>query len=263
MHHGGRLTDVAPPFAEVEVHPAQSQNEYDPYPGSDGITEVETPQHAAAIAYAADAVRDQARNLGRECLVTTNSGLYYRPVTETERRQCQTAPYLVPDVLVALGMTLDEATSYRIWERGKPPDLVMEMASPGTVDRDSGFKQAEYAAIGVPEYWQYDPFGEFLRPRLQGWHLQGGVYVPIAGGAYRADLAGQLWPSRALGTSWGLLDSGKLRLLDSVSDTWHWPPREGRDREAALRQEAEAQTRRDRDEIERLKALLHQADLSP
>ncbi len=112
MHHGGRLADVAPLFAEAEVHPAQSQNKYnyDPYPGSDGIVEVETPQHAAAIAYAADAVRDQARNLGQECLVTTNFGLYYRPVTETERRRRQTVPYRVPDVLVALGMTLDEAT---------------------------------------------------------------------------------------------------------------------------------------------------------
>ncbi len=139
----------------------------------------------------------------------------------------------------------------------------MEMALPGTVDRDSGFKQAEYAAIGVPEYWQYDPFGEFLRLRLQGWYLQGGVYVPIAGGVYRADLVGRLWPTRALGTSWGLLDSGKLRLLDAVSDPWHRPLREGRDREVSLHRAAEAQTRRDRDEIERLKALLRQAGLRP
>lgn len=130
MCHGGRLADVAPPFAEVEVHSAQNQDKYDPYPGSDGIPEVETPQHSAAIAYAADAIRDQARNLGQECLVTTNSGLYYRPVTATEHRQRQIAPYLVPNVLVALGMILGEATSYKIWERGRPPDLVMEMASP-------------------------------------------------------------------------------------------------------------------------------------
>ncbi len=252
MSHGSPLVDVAPPGAAVETHSTQHPDQYDPYPGSDGVTEVETPQHAAAIAYAADAIRDQARHLGQDCLVTTNSGLYYRPVTVTECRQFRPAPYLVPDVLVALGMTLDGATSYKIWERGQPPDLVMEMASPHTVRRDLDFKPETYAAIGVSEYWQYDPFGEFLQPRLQGWRLQGEVYVPIAAGIYRPDLGGRLWPSRALHTWWGLLDSGELRLLDSGHDTWHRPLREGRDREAARADQAEA-------EIARLQALLRRA----
>ena len=33
-----------------------------------------------------------------------------------------------------------------------------------------------YARLGVKEYWQYDPTGEYLSPVLQGLRLAGGAY---------------------------------------------------------------------------------------
>ena len=38
-----------------------------------------------------------------------------------------------------------------------PPDLVIEILSPGTEDRDRGYKLKMYARYGVPEYWIVDP----------------------------------------------------------------------------------------------------------
>lgn len=40
-----------------------------------------------------------------------------------------------------------------------PPDLIVEVVSPGTTNenRDYRFKRSEYAARGVPEYWAIDP----------------------------------------------------------------------------------------------------------
>jgi len=38
-----------------------------------------------------------------------------------------------------------------------PPDLVVEVVSPGTVRNDLGRKKATFARFGVPEYWIVDP----------------------------------------------------------------------------------------------------------
>ena len=37
------------------------------------------------------------------------------------------------------------------------PDLVIEILSPATADRDRGYKRALYASHGVAEYWLVDP----------------------------------------------------------------------------------------------------------
>lgn len=38
-----------------------------------------------------------------------------------------------------------------------PPDLVVEILSPGTAERDRGYKLTMYARYGVREYWIVDP----------------------------------------------------------------------------------------------------------
>lgn len=43
-----------------------------------------------------------------------------------------------------------------------PPDLVVEILSPGTKNRDLGIKRRLYAKYGVPEYWIVDPVAETI-----------------------------------------------------------------------------------------------------
>ena len=48
------------------------------------------------------------------------------------------------------------------------PDLVVEILSPATAERDRGYKRMLYAKHGVKEYWLVDPVAEtvsILRPR--------------------------------------------------------------------------------------------------
>jgi len=40
------------------------------------------------------------------------------------------------------------------------PDLVVEIISPGTAERDRGYKKTLYARHGVREYWIVDPKGK-------------------------------------------------------------------------------------------------------
>ena len=47
------------------------------------------------------------------------------------------------------------------------PDLVVEILSPATADRDRGYKRALYARHGVAEYWLIDPVAETVSIHLQ------------------------------------------------------------------------------------------------
>ena len=90
---------------------------------------------------------------------------------------------IAPDVLVAFGVGTHSRSSYLVWEEGKPPDWVLEVASPSTAAKDLDFKRRAYAAMGVPEYWLFDPKGDVFpagQSQLQGLALSGGGYVRLA-----------------------------------------------------------------------------------
>ena len=88
-------------------------------------------------------------------------------------------PWLEPDVLVAFGVGSHRRRSYAIWQEGKPPEFVMEIASVSTWRRDRDEKPAIYESLGVREYFLYDPVGGRLEPRLQGHVLRDGRYRPL------------------------------------------------------------------------------------
>ena len=47
-------------------------------------------------------------------------------------------------------------------EIGGAPDLIVEITSPSTEERDRGYKKTLYARQGVKEYWLADPEGETI-----------------------------------------------------------------------------------------------------
>ena len=61
---------------------------------------------------------------------------------------------LQPDILFISKQRMGIVTEQNI--KG-PPDLVVEVLSPGTADRDRTIKRARYLRFGVREYWIVDP----------------------------------------------------------------------------------------------------------
>ena len=85
-----------------------------------------------------------------------------------------------PDLLVAFGVdpALYKASNgYIIDDPGKPPDFVLEIASPHTGHIDVGAKRDDYAALAIPEYWRFDETGEFHGTRLAGDRLIAGLFT--------------------------------------------------------------------------------------
>lgn len=81
-----------------------------------------------------------------------------------------------PDILVVLSQNLDRLETVRLRGAG---DIVVEIISPDSVTRDRKVKAAEYASVGVPEYWVVDP--RERRETLEVLRLDpDGSYVPIA-----------------------------------------------------------------------------------
>ena len=87
-----------------------------------------------------------------------------------------------PDLLVAFGV--DPAAYYRsnayvISEQGKPPDFVLEIASPSSRRTDRVDKRRDYAELGIAEYWRFDEAARRRDLRLAGDRLVDGRYEPI------------------------------------------------------------------------------------
>ena len=83
-----------------------------------------------------------------------------------------------PDVFVVFGVPKRKRPIYKLWEEGVVPAFVLEVASRGTWREDEGVKARLYERLGVREYWQYDPTGEYLGLHLKGRRLVGGGYEP-------------------------------------------------------------------------------------
>ena len=91
--------------------------------------------------------------------------------------------YIAPDVYVLFGVRgLGALPSYRLWEVGKAPDFVLEVTSAGTHGDDRVEKPPIYAAMGVREYWRFDPECIYMAPPLAGRRLVGGHYQPLPTG---------------------------------------------------------------------------------
>ena len=116
-----------------------------------------------------------------------------------------------------------------------------------------------YAALGIPEYWQYAPHHQYLTEDLLGWQLRDGAYVPIP---LQLDRRRGAWVGRSpiLGTDWELdVVTGTLRLWNPVHRRWYLTVQESgtaHEREAARAAREATRAREAEAEIARLQALL-------
>lgn len=139
------------------------------YPSADGEPVAETYVHLYALLTTLEVLRQYLK--GRQATVLANQFLYY----------AQGFPKLrvAPDVMVIFDVEPGGRDNYKIWEEGKVPSVIFEMTSAGTQAQDTGFKKTLYEQLEVQEYWLFDPKGEWIENKLQGYRLRGESYQPI------------------------------------------------------------------------------------
>ena len=144
------------------------------YPDRDGKPMGETEYHILALTHLYGVLGPWFRR--REGVhVAANMLLYYEQGNPSAVRG--------PDLMVSKGVRGKHfRRSFRTWEEGVAPTTIIEITSRGTKDEDQFEKPAVYARIGVKQYFLFDPLGEYLLPRLQGFRLVNGAYVAMASG---------------------------------------------------------------------------------
>ena len=212
------------------------------YPDSDGEPMAEHDPQYRCITDTRFALEERYRHDDR-VYVGADLLLYY----------AEGDPYksVAPDLFVAFGVPKGHRRNYLLWKEGKAPDVVFEIASAGTWQADLTWKRGLYQGLDIQEYFLFDPLAEYLDPLLQGYCLEGGVYVrltPLPGGE-RGVLG---LASRVLNLElWARPDGGEgmpyvLRLYDPQAGIWLPTPAEEAEarRAAEARAAHEAQARR-------------------
>ena len=240
--HAPTAAAVAAPAAPGAAAPEPDAVEY---PERQWIAQ--SVWHGDAVRLATDALLNRFRDR-EDVLVAMELVVYYERGDNTA--------WLQPDVQVVFGVgRAGNRSTYRIWEEGKPPDFVLEVASPSTAGRDARYKAGEYARIGVREYWRLDPEGALMGTALEGYAATGGRYEPVE--AVERPGRGRYLRSRVLG-----LDL-RSRKRDGATVLVFAEPRTGEEFDGAL-EEAERRrrvaedrvtTERDRADAERNRAL--------
>ena len=152
---------------------------------------------------------------------------------------------VAPDVLVTFGIGQKARRTYRVWQEGKPPDFVMELASETTYENDLGEKMEIYAALGITDYFLCDIEGLYLPAPLMGFTLVDRVYEPIP------QAADGSFHSAVLGLDFHM-HPGDLRLYHPQTHQWLLVPEEAahvRAEQAETRAE-QAETRAEQAERE-------------
>ena len=135
---------------------------------------------------------------------------------------------LVPDLFVVFGVPNKDRPSYKVWEEGKVPAFVLEVASEGTYKKDLRSKKNAYERMGGREYCVFDPKGDMHRPRLQLFRLEEGIYEPA--NSQREPDGSLAVMSETLGLELRFLDD-RLRLWNPVNQEYlleHHEERAGR-----------------------------------
>ena len=156
--------------------------------------------------------------------------IYYRD--EHDRRRA-----LAPDLFVVFG---PDFAQYRdryglsLAEIGKPPDFIMEVASPSTWQADLGYKRDAYHWIRAGEYWLFDPERGRLYGQALAWEQRVGDHY-IERPVYQGDDGMEWAHSPALGLDI-CVEGDWLRFYDPAVGQYLFIQKE----EKAAREAAEA-----------------------
>ncbi|HVW38204.1 MAG TPA: Uma2 family endonuclease [Pirellulales bacterium] len=223
------------------------------YPERDGRLMGETPIHRDVLA---DSVQLLQRWFAHDpqTYISGNMMLYY---VRGEPAKC-----VSPDVFVVRGVERDkDRRTYRVWEEeGRAPELVIEVTSRSSKKEDTKEKFALYRdVLGVREYFLFDPFGEYIKPRLKGYRLSGGEYLPIepVDGRLPSEVAGLHLESH--GRELRFYDPQQKRWVPTAMEGWDEAERQRTEAERRANEAVAALAAKEA-EIERLRRELQRRD---
>ncbi len=173
------------------------------YPFSDGEPLGETDKHAWAIRHFLDMLTTFFHEQ-EEIYVAGNNFMYFE--------RGDPSAVVSPDVYVIFGAGKELRDSYKLWEeKALTPNVVIEFTSKKTKRADTGKKRRIYAEVlKVPEYFLFDPQGDYLAPRLLGLSLHQGEYEEM-----KPNQQGRLVSSQ-LGLEF-YADGDLLRIFDPIT----------------------------------------------
>ncbi|MFQ3616936.1 MAG: Uma2 family endonuclease [Cyanobacteriota bacterium] len=216
------------------------------YPTGDGSPVAETFDHLYALLITLEVLRQYLS--GQQATVLGNQFLYYVQGYPRAR--------IAPDIMVIFGVEPGGRDSFKIWEEGAGPSVIFEITSPSTRTKDETFKKDLYLQLGVQEYWQFDPKGEWIPEKLRGYRLRDFItFDGVEESIYEPITDSQCQPLQLRLAAEGKLiafyrlDTGeKLLLPEELSDALR--------QETLSRQEAEAIAETERQRAEELEAQL-------
>jgi Uma2 family endonuclease len=186
-------------MARMNAIPLQRDDVY--YPESDGQPMAETDLHRDEMVDPIHALKRRYRD-APDVYVTGNIFFYYV--------QGDPRAVVAPDLFLVKGVAKERRRTYKLWEEGRVPSLVIEITSDSTRHEDLSKKKLCYERLGIEEYFLHDPYQDYLRPALQGFRLIDGRYQRI-----EPEIGGSL---RSRSTDLLLRVEGfRLRLVDAVS----------------------------------------------
>ena len=139
----------------------------------DGKPRAESVEHRQAMTYAIFALQIHFRNHA-DVLVSGNDFVHF---VEGDRRR-----YFPPDCYVVFGVYPNKSRdNFKTWEDEASPAVVFKFTSKETKREDIGSKRRDYEQfLKTPEYYLFDPKGEYLKPRLQELILEDGTFRDLA-----------------------------------------------------------------------------------
>ena len=134
---------------------------YDSHPTREDLVG-ETSLHAALVHYLMEVLKWLYR--GQSCAIFENLNFYQTPNVKEYP--------VAPDIAIIKGVIFRHVRSWRIGVYGPAPQVVFEIASEETWQKDLYEKPIKYARMGVEEYYYYDPNERPMSHkigRLHGW----------------------------------------------------------------------------------------------
>jgi len=218
------------------------------YPDSDGKPMAEGDIQRDYMIYAIEALRTYFQNRP-DIYISGNLFIYYE--------QGNPQSVVSPDTFVVFGVNNQERRSYKTWEeQNKTPDFALEITSMSTRSNDQGAKKGIYAFLGVREYFQYDPTGDYLNPQIQGFRLVEGNYFPIEVNRLPDDTLSLTSEVLRLELR---VQSRQMRFYNPVTQRNLLTPQE----ESLARQQAETARQQAEERAQRLAEKLRELNIDP